>query len=175
MGKGEAARAGGLGEAAATQSCGGEADKAELPFPSSNTGNGLTGKPGQLLEEPGSCSAAQSASAGVAPCGCRLRFSMAEGSRNRLNKSLSTKTYTQSILPWATGGLDDLSRSLPTNPCFRGLCGSRSGTHACDLVTVLKLNGKITRINNLINLFFFPERPLCSSCSVVTSSIVSLP
>lgn len=52
-GKGEAAKASGLGEAGAIWSCGGEADKAGLAFPSSNTGNGLTGKPGQLLEEQG--------------------------------------------------------------------------------------------------------------------------
>lgn len=31
-----------------------------------------------------------------------LWFSMAEGSRNGLNKSLSRKTYTESILPWGT-------------------------------------------------------------------------
>lgn len=37
----------------ATQSCGEEADKAELAFPSSNTGNGLTGKTEELLEEQG--------------------------------------------------------------------------------------------------------------------------
>lgn len=53
MGKGEAAGASGLGEAVATWSGGGEADKAELAFPSRNTGNELTGKPGQLLEEQG--------------------------------------------------------------------------------------------------------------------------
>lgn len=53
MGKGEAAKASGLGEAGAIWSCGGEADKAGLAFPSSNTGNGLTGKPRQLLEDQG--------------------------------------------------------------------------------------------------------------------------
>lgn len=63
MGKGEAAGASGLG------SCGGEADKAELPFPSIKMGNVLTGQPGQLLEEQGSCSVAQNVT-GVTPCGC---------------------------------------------------------------------------------------------------------
>lgn len=39
---------------------------------------------------------------------------------------------------------DVLFKESHTNPCFTGLCGSRLGTHACDLATVLKLNGKVT-------------------------------
>lgn len=136
MGKRGAAGASGLGEAGATRSSGGEADKAELVSPSSTTGKGSQGRRDRRC---------RSREAECPPWGRspRLRLSMTEGSRNRLNKT-AQKDLTESILPRGTGGLDDLSRSLPTNPCFTGLCGSRSGTHACDLVTVLRLNGKVT-------------------------------
>lgn len=50
---------------------------------------------------------------------------------------LNRLTYTEPILPGGRGGLGDLSRSLPTNPCVTGLRRSRSGTRVCDLVNIL--------------------------------------
>lgn len=151
-GKEEAAGTSGLG------SCGGEADKAELAFPSSNTGNGLTGKPAQLLGEQGSWVL----TLGSLPVAAVLHGWQLQGQAQQNSVQKSLHRIDPAL---GTGGLDDLSRSLPTNPCFTGLCGSCSWTHACDSVTVLKLNGKVTWINNLINLFIFTECPLRSNCN----------
>lgn len=74
MGKREAAEARGLGEAGATWSGGGEADKAELP------GNGRQGRQHSRCRS-------REAESRCGGCSLRLRFS-----RNRPNKTLSRKT-----------------------------------------------------------------------------------
>lgn len=85
MGKREAAGANELREAGVTGSSGGEADKAELAFPSSNMGNGLQGRQD---------SCCRSREAECPPWGRSLwlMFAKTESSRNRLNKTLSRKT-----------------------------------------------------------------------------------